>query len=183
MRQALKTACQPYHDDIEGVMYSKNIQENKLSKDQLLHLLKINYYYFLEVESLLKNSDYSSSFSIDKTGILRRDIKAMGKTVGENSPIELGLASLSKEDVLGSLYVSIGSSLGGQMIYKKLKDEHPHLSDASFEFYESAKDTIKLWKKFLNTLEESKHMLNEDKLIDAAQKNFKYFKTLHECTQ
>jgi len=181
MREALKEACKPLHDEIEGMMYSKNIQDNSMSMSQLQHLLKINYFYFAQLEQLLSSSDYSVDFPIKKTTIILDDMKRMEKEIdtSEQAPFPLGLDDTSEEHILGSLYVAIGSSMGGQMIYKKLK-ENEGLSKASLHFFESAKDTIKLWKLFLAKLEERKVDLEEGKLIKAAQRNFTYLMDLRK---
>ncbi len=182
MREALKEACKPLHDEIEGMMYSKNIQDNTISMKQLQHLLKINYFYFTQLEQLLSTSDYHLDFPIKKTNIILDDMERMGSEIetNEQAPFPLDLDDASEEHILGSLYVAIGSSMGGQMIYKKLK-ENEALAKASLHFFESAKDTIKLWKLFLAKLEERKAYLDEKQLIKAAQRNFTYLMDLRKA--
>ena len=75
----------------------------------------------------------------------------------------------NKYEALGFLYVIEGSTLGGQMIVKKLK-ENKRLGDANFNYYSGyGPKTGKYWKTFKETTNAVLPEYHEQVLYSASQ--------------
>ncbi len=105
--------------------------------------------------------------------LLLADLRALGLPCPD--PPQLALSPFETLDqLLGSLYVVEGSSLGGQLIYRQIQ-QHLHLdhtTGAAF-FYGDGDQTGPSWKHFLTLLEQQ--TTHPDQAAAAAEATFSLF--------
>jgi heme oxygenase len=92
-----------------------------------------------------------SELRLRKSEWLRRDLKAMGARPVDPVVAATGVDSLAQ--AMGVLYVLEGSTLGLQVVRKRLQDMHPALLDAGRFMLGYGHDTGRHWRDFLMQLE------------------------------
>lgn len=181
----LKDQCRLDHDSIEN---SVDLLKLVSYPDHYLRLLKSFYSYYLPIEQCL----YSFERDFSKLGIVlnRRaklnlliaDLKYFGLTEAEIGSIELCQSIPTINDIyqaMGLLYVLEGSTLGAQIIFKRLTTSnvisYDGLGGSFFRPYEA--QTLNMWQQFKHAL----NLLSGDhdlRVLTAAKETFK---TLEHC--
>ena len=106
------------------------------------------------------------------------DLKALGMNDGEIAEIETfgDLPALdSKEKIFGSLYVIEGSTLGGQIISRHLKEKYDLDETGGIAFFSGyGKDTGKMWNAFRESVTEfaDGDGVNREEIIKSANETF-----------
>ena len=78
-------------------------------------------------------------------------------------------------EALGAFYVLEGSTMGGSIISKKIRENLGYKDDSRLRFFAGYGENNRvLWNNFLETLEKTKE--NPDEIIDSAQNTFITFK-------
>ena len=146
-------------------------------------ILNVFYGYFKPIENLLDaqldEKIVPAYGQRRKAHILLEDLSAMNLN-GATPPLATDLPEISSiHQALGAMYVLEGSTLGGQVITKMLK-QNLNLADTAYlKFFSGyGEETHKMWASFIGTLDtyaadESKH----DEMIEAATNTFAKFQT------
>ena len=175
--ESLRKGTSDLHKTLEGMMYSDAIMNKTLSETQLNHLLLVNYLFFKRVESILSNQKTPASFHIDKASRAKKDLIRNGY---HPQDVDYKLsADYSLESLYGILYVVIGSSLGANLISKKLLG-NSRLNNSSFDFYKSAQNDRHIWTEFLKELEHK--LMEQDKLVSQSVNCFRSMIDLFNLT-
>ncbi len=146
-------------------------------------ILNVFYGYFKAIETLLDaqldEKIIPAYRERRKSHVILEDLKAMNLN-GSLPPVATDLPKISTlYEALGAMYVLEGSTLGGQVITKMLK-QNLNVNDTTYLNFFSGygEETQKMWGSFMATLnkyaeDESKH----DEIITAAIETFAKFQT------
>jgi len=152
----LKTGTQDLHENVEkGTLLTRVLCED-FSASEYQTLLQKFYEIYHALETKLQTLPELSEVIEDlpsrlKTGSLKKDLQAQLPLPPQALKLDSEKWNLSQ--ALGVMYVLEGSTLGGQIIQRKLK-QNPNLSGQSFHFYGHYGDQVgTYWKKFLAVLE------------------------------
>lgn len=181
----LRDQCRLDHDSIE---HSVDLLKLVSHPDHYLRVLKCFYGYYLPIEQSLYSFEKDiSKLGIDlnqraKLNLLKADLNYLGVTKAEIENIELCQSIPNINDIyqaMGTLYVLEGSTLGAQIIFKRLTTSkvisHHGLGGSFFKPYEA--QTLNMWQQFKYAL----NLLSGDddhRLVMAAKETFR---TLEHC--
>lgn len=126
--ERLKSESASHHDQVEANPYAKAIMGGTIDLNGYRRYLELFYGYIAPLERLAEGSDALNESGYDlearrKTPMLERDLAELGVGPKERESLPLcgELPDLSTpEKLLGCFYVIEGSTMGGQMITKKL---------------------------------------------------------------
>jgi heme oxygenase len=177
--QELKQQTRTYHIEIENQLIVLN---HDLSLEQYKALLQRFWGFYLPVEARLSLIMASTPFAAEieirkKVPLLTRDLEVIDKSgagvtglpICENLP---ELARLSQ--AFGCLYVLEGSTLGGQIIARHIKERFNFDRNNGCSFFNCyGKEVGPRWKTFSTMLTSYASTSNTEKIIiDAARDTF-----------
>ncbi|MFS0722992.1 biliverdin-producing heme oxygenase [Paenibacillus sp. 1P07SE] len=178
----LKEETAPMHEHIEKNEYAAAIMNNSLSMEKYKDYLMKFYGFIKPWEARLHEVEHPhgsalSEPSRNKTKWLEQDLTALGVKRQELDRLPLcdALPDLTtRARALGSLYVLEGSTLGGQMIAKKLAQVLPVDPQENCRyFYSYGPHTRERWQEFRQELEEEADTAEkEEQMIAAARETF-----------
>lgn len=178
----LKDETTPMHQHIEENEYATAIMTNRLTMDKYKEYL-VKFHGFIKPleEKLLVVEQAPGSVLSDplrnKTSWLEHDLRALGmdQSAIDNLPQCAALPDLStRARALGCLYVLEGSTLGGQMITKKLSQYLPIDPEVNGRYFNSyGANTRDRWQAFRQELQaEADNADKEAQMIEAARETF-----------
>ncbi|PHN05353.1 biliverdin-producing heme oxygenase [Flavilitoribacter nigricans] len=181
----LRQKTQGLHQQTEAVALGREIMDQTLNLDQYRSLISKNHFLHNNLEPLLLNglryhhlTDFTH-FLHPRMEALRADAHLL-----ELPEINYGvkLPELrSSNEVLGGLYVLLGSNLGGRVIYKALKENLQLRELPDFHFYgSSGNHPAKEWPQFCRMLDS--YLLSESDLAGAklgAEAVFRLVRDVH----
>ena len=161
LQQILKQATQNNHDELENLMYVREIMDGCLSVNHYKEILCTNYIVHKSLEGLFHNTlSTLIAEEIDlkhraKLLALQTDMQEM--QVPEPSVSKLNnIANVYNNDarILGALYVLEGATLGGNVIVRKLKtNDNLNGLNLSFSYYQVyGSELVPKWKNFVEVL-------------------------------
>ncbi len=176
IRERIKTETSQNHNDVEAAGYSGQIMSGGLTLKEYKALITVN----LVLNKAFEKQWSSPPFELPKTLLLEQRRKTAAL---EKDAALLGLAVTGSNEILfpvesyeafmGTLYVFEGSTLGGAIIYKQLK-QNPNLNTLDeFHFYSCYGDQLgMMWKVFLDHLTQIEDTSQVDKAIASAKTTF-----------
>lgn len=174
--EQLREGTRELHEELEGSMHGAKIMDGSLKLHELVHLLQVNYNYFHHLESTIVNDATLSAYVTDRAAMACADILNSGFPVVEIQP---AVRLESHEQMLGALYVGLGSLLGGQLIHQKIS-QNRSLNSLKYTFYENSRTYMRVWKDFLGYLSAVNKTVDVPAVVNAAQVAFRSFNTLFE---
>jgi heme oxygenase len=186
IQQQLKADTRACHEELEGLMYTKEIMEGNLSLIQYGQLIVTNYRVTAGYEQAIVNVldplissriDLARRRKVDAllVDLLEAAIDVRTLTVPTEVPVEW-----NDRFILGCLYVLEGATLGGSFIYKKLKN-NPELAmlPLNFNYYQVYRQSlIPNWNQFVLVLNEQPQSGYQE-ILDGAKFMFRQFKLVH----
>lgn len=163
------------HNSLEGIMYSDKIKDRTLNVKELGEILNTNFIFFNQLEETLVNFEDLNQFQIRKAYLAKNDIQKLEFSINDSQDFKL--PKLSLDEIIGYLYVALGSSLGGMMISKAL-DKNKNVPAGSYSFYENSKESFTIWKLFLEKLSYWQDKLNHEMVVKGAISAFNDFKNI-----
>ncbi|GGO01632.1 biliverdin-producing heme oxygenase [Saccharibacillus kuerlensis] len=162
--ERLRNESAPYHDRVESNPYASAIMDGTISLEAYRRYLELFYGFIMPLERKAEASPALAASRYDletrrKTPMLEKDLSELGMSSEEINGLPLceELPDLSSpEKLLGCFYVIEGSTMGGQMITKKLSQTlqmNPESGLAYFNAYGS--DTRTRWSSFRERLMEA----------------------------
>lgn len=181
----LRRATRDLHEQTEAVALGREIMDRSLNVDQYRGLIAKNLFLHQYLEPLLQSGlvQYNLSgftpFLHPRLESLRADADLLYLST-RNFQVPLPELTSAKQ-ILGGLYVLLGSNLGGRVIYHSLK-ENPKLEDLSeFHFFSSSGQfPAKEWPQFCRLLD--KHLPTAADLEEAkigAEAVFRFVRDVH----
>ena len=182
LRQQLKTATQPYHDQTEQL----SSPSAEFSLDDYRTFLRTGWLFHSSLESSLTDflpdwlkADLRWSHRL-KAPRLAQDLRELAVDLAALPPLPFPVRTVP--EALGALYVAEGSTLGGIMM-KKMWQDHPVIGQrSSFRFlgcYDPETGTY--WKSFIAVLEANvSGSADEATTVAAAQTTFTFYQACHQ---
>jgi heme oxygenase len=171
----LKAETRAAHDRIEAAVDL----DRRISSPEAYRDLLIRFYGFhgaWEEEAAGKAPDRSFFERRRKTQLLVRDLEALGLESEDiiRLPQCRPLMLLSgPEDVLGSMYVVEGSTLGGAIIAREVERRLGLDAQTGCAYFRSyGRDIAAMWKSFGAVLLEASSPEADDRIVRSAQKTF-----------
>lgn len=175
----LKTKTRTRHEQTEELLYTQQLMAGTLTQDEYIHLLQIHYRFHQALEAAVaKHADALAGYDYPpsrKTPWLVADLQQVGTPIPSSAPALF--ANWTATQLLGALYVSEGSMLGGQVIAKALR-RNPGLAHVDPHFFGGyGAQTGPRWKAFCAYLTQQAEG-HQDEVIAAADRAFVYFQQL-----
>ena len=176
IKERIKNETAQNHKDVEAVGFSGQIMSGRLTLDEYKKLILTNLMLNKGFEAQWSELDFEIPKDImleqrRKTATLEKDAKALGVSITDTD--NLLFPADTYEAFIGSLYVFEGSTLGGAIIYKQLKQNANLSTLDDFHFYSCYGERLgMMWKIFLDHLNEIEDTLKVDKAIEAAKTTF-----------
>lgn len=155
--QLLKSATKANHDRVEDLAYSNKIMDGSITLEQYADLILKQYYFHKKIEPQLQkvfSEKEANRLEINKrkkTHLLKYDMLELALEEEMLDFEKLDSINISTpEEALGTMYVLEGSTLGGAVIKKRLRN-NPEISKISgFNYYGCyGEATGDFWKKFV----------------------------------
>lgn len=176
IRERIKTETSQNHHDVEAAGYSGQIMSGRLTVEEYKVLITVNLVLNKAFEKQWSTLPFELPKTLQleqrrKTAALEKDAALLGLAVTGSNEIQFPVESY--EAFMGTLYVFEGSTLGGAIIYKQLK-QNPNLSALDeFHFYSCYGDQLgMMWKVFLDHLTQIEDTSQVDKAIASAKTTF-----------
>ncbi len=170
------------HQRLEQSSLLMPITQGTITKENYIRILKIFYGFFSPLEQAIAKQKGIETYLPDhasrrKSELLLNDLRYL--TQSEETPVCKDLPTInSLGDALGCLYVMEGSTLGGRIVSKVLKEKLDiDQSNGATFFNGYGPETGSKWKKFQEALVAySTDTTKEDAVIDAADTTFLKFR-------
>jgi heme oxygenase (biliverdin-IX-beta and delta-forming) len=175
----LKSRTANQHQQTEGLV---DVMRDDLSLEDYKKLLARFYAFYKSFEPKMSDALRENPMDFDyenrqNTPKLFKDLKSLGMSETEISEIKSfgDLPAIdSKEKIFGALYVVEGSTLGGQVISRHLKEKFGlDETNGSAFFSGYGKETGTMWKNFRDAISNfADGDANREELIGAANETF-----------
>ncbi|MEJ8305258.1 biliverdin-producing heme oxygenase [Saccharibacillus sacchari] len=141
--ERLRNESAPYHDRVEANPYASAIMAGTIELNEYKKYLEMFYGFIAPLEQRAAQSGVLSASGYDlqdrrKTPMLEADLAKLGQSRDQLNSIPLctELPDVSTpEKLLGCFYVIEGSTMGGQMITKKLSRVLPISTEAGLAYF------------------------------------------------
>ncbi|NGZ74742.1 biliverdin-producing heme oxygenase [Saccharibacillus alkalitolerans] len=162
--ERLRNESAPYHDRVEANPYATAIMDGTIGLEEYKHYLERFYGFLFPLERLAESSEALSASGYDlearrKTPMLEKDLDKLGVSAHDRGSLPLceELPDLSTPaKLLGCFYVIEGSTMGGQMITKKLSQTLPVTPEAGLSYFNAyGGETRSRWTAFRERLLEA----------------------------
>jgi heme oxygenase len=173
--ERLKIETREAHDRIENAIdLDRRIASREAYRDLLIRFH--GFHRAWESEAADKAPDPAFFQSRCKTQLLARDLEALGLKSDDiiRLPQCRSLMPLpAPEAVLGSMYVVEGSTLGGTIIAREVKNRLGLTAETGCAYFRSyGRDVAAMWKSFGTMLLEASSPEADDVIVETAQKTF-----------
>lgn len=175
----LKARTAHQHQATENTV---DLMRDDYSLEDYRNLLMRFYAFYKPFEEKMSAAIVANSVDFNhqerlNTPKLIADLKALGMSDEEISAIKKAkdLPNLdSKERIFGSLYVIEGSTLGGQVISRHLKQKFDLDAENGAAFFSGyGKDTGKMWNEYRETVTKfAENGANREEIISGANETF-----------
>jgi len=181
LHETLKFATKQNHDQLEQLMFVNDIMIGTLTLQHYKQILTTNYLVHKAYETFLFNNlspETAQQLNISHRQKLHALIADM-EAVNIELPNALNEEEISLEksdaSILGAMYVLEGATLGGSVIFKRLKS-NPELNalNLDFNYYQVyGNELIPYWKTFCAVLDQQGED-SYDAAVNSAKKMFDY---------
>ncbi len=180
----IKHATRNHHDDIEKNKLTKAIIQNTITQEEYIKLLSKFYGFYQACEPQLLHDSLWQEYQFDiqerkKTPLIAQDLHFFGFAQSEIQQLESCQktpALQTQAQKIGFLYVIEGSTLGGQVLGRQLKQSLGLEAQKGASYFNSyGKQNLKdMWEGFQNLLLEfaDKNPDKEQEIILSAQDTF-----------
>ena len=174
MINKLKEATTPLHEEIEKENLAARIMSHDITEEEYKLLLLQNYVVYTVMETALTKK--LANYTGDKSQRLEKDLLNLNIDYSIVREYRDKFILTTKAEAMGAAYVVEGSSLGGMMIAKEIKncDALSHIK--SHHFFNGDRSNVKSWNSFSKTLKQEIFTpLEEIQAIDKAKETFIFF--------
>lgn len=180
LREHLKTGTADLHDSIEKGARMSRLLDPELTRAEYVAFLRSMLTAYEHIENRLMEiprlqevvSDLSRR---NKVASLKQDLAAMDEAdTAAAGAAHLPIQNLS--EAMGVLYVIEGSSLGGQIIAKRLA-QLDFVDEKNLNFFHHYGSELgKYWQRFVQQMEFSyqRNLIQRDAVLTGARNTFKY---------
>ncbi len=170
----LREATSQLHQDIEKDNLAGRIMAHDISLEEYKLLLLQNYVAYKVTEKALKKN--LKNYRGEKAERLEEDLKNLKLDTSIATAYNEKFTILNRAEALGAAYVVEGSSLGGMIIAKEIKN-CPALSQiSSHSFFNGDRNNVKSWNVFSKSLKKENFTQEEElQAINKAKETFLFF--------
>jgi len=179
LSEKLKTNTKSNHQELEKKLVAQmRAMRNAENYTQLLSL----FYSFFGGLELLINKQLDAAFLPDylqrrKTAALADDLMKLGATLPELATGDALPAITNQFEALGALYVIEGSTLGGKIISKMVKQQLQFPDDTGLSFFNGyGEQTDAMWNRFKQAINQEALVPHEDVIVETANETFAKFR-------
>jgi len=181
LQKYLKEATQNNHAELEQLMFADQIMNGTLTLPQYKKIVATNYLVHNLLEEHLLTTlvpEIAAKLKIGarrKLASLKADISELKMNIPWAKFDTPSIAFENEASILGALYVLEGSTLGGSIIVKKLKN-NLNLNDLhlNFHYYQIyGTNLIQYWKEFCEILNAQPFNTYDDSIY-GAKKMFEF---------
>ena len=178
------------HEQLENTTEGHKFFEGTFDRSHYIRFLQSHYLFHMEIARHVGACDSMNTNSIldwpncERISALKTDLKSLGFERHEmGGGVSDRLTVHSSGFAAGLVYVSEGSSLGNQQIYKALSKKEAFLELGAKQFFEvSIKGPSERWKAFLHLLS-LRPVSQHEAIVEGAKKGFQYFGQLYSKLQ
>lgn len=169
--ERLRHETQPHHSNLESCLGLPHSKKHYCAQIQRFHGFLVSW------ETTIEESAHASLLAgRAKRHLTQADLEFAGLTPGEieGLPRCLSLPRLETlTQVLGSVYVLEGSTLGGQMISRHLEKNLGYNGGAGYRYHQSYGAEVPLrWREFKETLLKQSGPDTDDEIVASATSTF-----------
>ncbi len=177
VHQRLKEKTKAYHQQIERAPLLNQLINASINIAGYHELLKQFHAYIVPCESIILSSSWSSLLdNRAKTSILTCDLLDLGITNNKKCTVLPPL--ITREQIMGYLYVMEGSTLGGKIIAKVLQAQLGLTAQYGARYFNGyGSNTVNMWENFCHLLNRVDAIQEQQVLISASMT----YTTLSEC--
>lgn len=185
----LQAATADLHQCAEAANFSSRIMAGTLTVAQYRSLLQRNFWFNASIEHRSQQLNLALEVPTlelnarKKSHLLERDLRQLDAWPVKKP--EVPFPTFTRDEILGALYVSEGSTLGGQVIRKALRRNSAFAAIPESAFFTGyGEETGARWRSFiseLNLLAANNPSL-EPAAIVGARRAFRYFIALSEVS-
>ncbi|CDN45724.1 Heme oxygenase [Paenibacillus sp. P22] len=180
--ERLREETAPSHEQLESNAYARAIMDQTMTLQQYKQYLELFYGFIKPMEAIVLAAPAAEAWGIDfsrlaKLPLLERDFTELGysRTDIESIPVCGSLPDVSvPARMLGYLYVMEGSTLGGQVISRKLASGLQLAPESGLSyFYAYGPDTRARWGEMRELLvREGSEPRQGGEMVEAAKETF-----------
>lgn len=182
--ETLREETAPYHNEIEQNQYAKGIMDHSMTIEEYREYLERFYGFIVPLERQFADWPEWEEYDFDfkpriKADLLEKDLLALSMDRKRLQTIPLcgdlpDVSSFSR--TLGCLYVLEGSTLGGQMITRQLRQFLPIDPQTNAHYFNSyGQDVRTRWNEFRELLQRvsAEGADNGAHIVNTAKETFK----------
>lgn len=178
--EILKHKTKELHDSVEQKFNSSKIFEEDYTAEDYSKLLTYNYLFLKNYEQPvleILSEKYEESLQLQQRRKIHLfDLEKENLNSFRESACEIAVKS--EAEALGVLYVMEGSTLGGNMIAKKLEG-NPDFYGKTFPYFRCYGDrTGSMWKNFKSVLDEVVREEDHVEVLKGAEKAYHFLLAL-----
>jgi heme oxygenase len=185
--ERLRSETRAEHEALEAIGLSDKIMGATLAPEEYKRLIMVQYLVHRELEERLAQEGIQQHFpDLDfeerqKLPLLEKDLDQLRvnrEEIARMSPVGKLPDLTSPHQLLGTMYVMEGATLGGMVIMKALKKNEQLTGIDNFYYYGCyGGDTGKQWKSFQKVLQqEAQTDEAKDQITAAASQTFRFFR-------
>lgn len=168
------------HTNLERKLVSRIKQISSVNDYVQLLRLMFGYYKPLQdkLNAFVSENNIVNNFSVRSVQNIIKDIEYLQPTSGSRIPVCANMPNINTHAAsLGALYVTEGSTLGGQIITKMISKKLNIPADGGFSFFRSYGDeTPVMWEKFKTVINRPRNENEKSEMMDTAIATFSTFK-------
>ncbi|SHI34146.1 heme oxygenase [Mesonia phycicola] len=174
MLNKLREATQQLHKDIEGGNTAGLIIDHSITLEQYKKLLLQNFVAYKITEE--KITKQIPTYSQDKTERLSQDLLNLKVDTSIVKDFENNFNVNTPAEAWGAWYVVEGSSLGGMIISKNIKECKALAMMDEHYFFSGKRQNVKGWKQYCKDLKSKDFSEKEEiEAINKAKETFQFF--------
>ncbi|MBM6596152.1 biliverdin-producing heme oxygenase [Microvirga pudoricolor] len=174
--EKLRIETRPAHDSIEQAMDL----ENRMTSLKAYRAVLERFYGFHASWEDRAAATFSEPDFFEprrKADLLSRDLLALGLTEGDIADLPLCTPPVptgSRSEVLGTMYVMEGSTLGGTIISRRMEELFGLTSENGCAYFRSYGAGVgQMWRAFRAKLEQEAHPDRDDAVVASASLTFR----------
>jgi heme oxygenase (biliverdin-IX-beta and delta-forming) len=169
----LKSSTMHVHTGLEKKLVAR-IRKVQ-SVNDYVDLLRLMYGYYKPLQEKIQPA-VSINIHVRYADSILNDIRDLGSTDNHIPVCNLIPALNTPGSILGALYVTEGSMLGGRIITKMISKQLNISSEKGFSFFNAyGDDTQVMWEKFKNLLNHPRPEKEQTEMVNAAIDTFSTF--------
>jgi heme oxygenase len=167
--QALRSETRPAHDALEQNHFNQSLTGGTITREATVHFLEKMYGFLIPYEARLRQQELGPEWEVftrQRAHLILDDLQQPASTV----EICVDMPPMASwPELLGTMYVMEGSTLGGQVIARQLAKADIPLRNYFSGYGER---TGPLWKAFCHLLTQEATAENQDAIVQSASLTF-----------